>query len=112
LEELALEGPAWRTPRSFTGKDAAALVDATRERCLEGVVAKRLDAPYEAGRRSGAWVKQKHRRRETFVITGWVQGGERKPDAVVLARAHRDGLSYAGDASYGLSVDERAALSA
>jgi bifunctional non-homologous end joining protein LigD len=45
LAELALDGPAWRTPRHFVG-EGAALLAATAEQGLESVVAKRLDAPY------------------------------------------------------------------
>jgi bifunctional non-homologous end joining protein LigD len=63
LTELALDGPAWRAPRYFVG-GGEALLAATAEQGLEGVVAKRLDAPYAEGRRSRAWVKHKHRRRE------------------------------------------------
>lgn len=43
LASLELEGPAWRTPRHFVGQ-AEALLAATAEQGLEGVVAKRLDA--------------------------------------------------------------------
>ena len=46
--ELALDRPAWRTPRQFVGEDEA-LLKMTNEQGLEGVVAKRLDAPLHAG---------------------------------------------------------------
>ena len=51
LEALELEGPAWRAPAYHAG-DGKALLDATRELGIEGVVAKRLDSTYEPGRRS------------------------------------------------------------
>src|SRR5215217_1313228 len=57
LEQLGLEGPAWRTPRNFVGQ-AQAVLAATEKRGLEGVVAKRLDSPYKPGKRNGAWVTQ------------------------------------------------------
>jgi len=38
---------------------------------LEGIVAKRQDSHYEAGRRSGAWVKIKMRKEQEFVIGGY-----------------------------------------
>lgn len=50
LRELGLECRLLRAPRDFRD-DATALPKATREQGLEGVVAKRLDAPYEPGRR-------------------------------------------------------------
>jgi bifunctional non-homologous end joining protein LigD len=56
LEELALEGNAWQTPSYHRG-EGAALLEAARDRGLPGLVAKRLEAPYEPGKRSRAWVK-------------------------------------------------------
>ena len=69
LAELALDGSSWQTPRSFGSDEAAALLEATRERALDGVVMKRLDAPYLPGVRSATWVKHKHRRSESLVWT-------------------------------------------
>jgi bifunctional non-homologous end joining protein LigD len=73
-------------------------------------VAKRLDAPYTPGRRPGAWLKHKHRRRETFAVTGWRPAGHnaRRPDAILLARTSADGtLRPAGAAELGLRGEER-----
>ena len=47
-----------------------------REQGLEGVVAKRADAPYESGLRSGAWVKCKVNRSRELVIGGYKPGGK------------------------------------
>ena len=49
LEALGLEGPTWQTPRYSPG-EGAALLEATAEQGLEGVVAKRLDSRYAPGR--------------------------------------------------------------
>jgi bifunctional non-homologous end joining protein LigD len=38
---------------------------------LEGVMAKRLGAPYQAGVRSKDWLKIKHLQNGTFVVVGW-----------------------------------------
>ncbi len=43
---------------------------------LEGVISKRLDAPYRAGR-STTWVKSKCRGRDEVVIGGWTTDGSR-----------------------------------
>jgi bifunctional non-homologous end joining protein LigD len=56
LEELKLNGAGWQTPGYHRG-EGAALLEAARERRLAGLVAKRLDSPYEPGRRSDAWIK-------------------------------------------------------
>ena len=53
LAELGLHGPSWRTPAHREG-GGAALLDASKEQGLEGIVAKRLDSAYEPGRRSKA----------------------------------------------------------
>jgi bifunctional non-homologous end joining protein LigD len=56
LEGLELDGGAWSTPSYHRG-DGAPLLAAARERGLSGLLAKRLDSPYEPGRRSRSWVK-------------------------------------------------------
>jgi bifunctional non-homologous end joining protein LigD len=73
LEGLGLEGASWRTPRYHAG-DGAALLEASREQGLEGVVAKRLDSIYRPGKRSRDWIKVRHRRGQEFVIGGWTRG--------------------------------------
>lgn len=97
LVDLALDGgPAWRTPRHFVG-DSERVIAATRERGLEGVVAKRLDSHYLPGVRSGAWVKHKHRRIESFLVWGWCPREPRRPESLLLARVGSDGcLESAG----------------
>src|SRR4051794_20341490 len=56
LHDFLEDGPLWRVPRPLTGPLEAVLA-VTRDAHLEGVVAKRLSAPYEPGGRSGAWRK-------------------------------------------------------
>ena len=73
LDELGLEGPAWRTPAAHPG-EGTALRAATEQQGLEGIVAKRLDSPYEPGRRSPRWLKIKDKRRQELVIGGWIPG--------------------------------------
>jgi bifunctional non-homologous end joining protein LigD len=111
LDELALEGPAWRTPAHFIGR-ATELAIATADQGLEGIVAKRLDSPWTPGRRTPCWVKTKHRRRETLVITGW---RERRNglEEFLVARQGRDGeLAPAGTVSFGLAATEPDLLAA
>src|SRR5436190_9940249 len=108
LRELGLDGgSAWIVPRCFTeGLDA--VLGATADQGLEGIVAKRLDSPWVEGRRFNAWVKQKHRRRERYVVSGWVPGDGR-PDEFLIARL--DG-EPAGRVSFGLSGGGRSKLRA
>jgi bifunctional non-homologous end joining protein LigD len=73
LEDLALPSPDAGVPPSFPGGGEAVLA-ASREHGLEGVVLKRLDSPYMAGRRSPLWLKVKNERIADVVIGGWIPG--------------------------------------
>ncbi|MEO5719909.1 MAG: non-homologous end-joining DNA ligase [Chthoniobacterales bacterium] len=53
---------------------AGQVLDAVRKLGLEGVVGKRAGSVYEAGERSGAWIKQRADRAQEFVIGGYVPG--------------------------------------
>jgi bifunctional non-homologous end joining protein LigD len=111
-EALPPSGSSWRIPQPLSGS-LDAVLEVTSAHELEGVVAKRVDAPYEPGRRSGAWLKHKHHRRETFAVTGWRPAlpNARRPDAILVARRAPDGaLQPAGSAELGLSRDERERL--
>ncbi|HEY2036602.1 MAG TPA: DNA ligase D [Steroidobacteraceae bacterium] len=57
----------------FTSAGAAVLESACRLH-LEGVVSKRLDAPYESGR-TGSWTKSKCRAGHEVVLGGWTSEG-------------------------------------
>jgi DNA ligase D-like protein (predicted ligase) len=47
---------------------------AVREQKLEGVVAKRKDSLYEAGKRTGSWIKCRVNRGQELVIGGYIPG--------------------------------------
>lgn len=73
LLDLEIAGPHWQTPPTFEGLAGPAM-EVSAAQNLEGVVAKRLDSTYEAGRRSHAWIKVKHVRTQEVVIGGWRPG--------------------------------------
>jgi bifunctional non-homologous end joining protein LigD len=103
LLDLALDGSTWRTPRHFVA-DTDRVLAATREHGLEGVVAKRLGSPYLPGARNGAWVKQKHRRTESVLVSGWSPAERRRPESLLLARPGGDGsLEPAGSVPFVLA---------
>ena len=58
LDELHLVGPSWVTNGWYPG-DGDTLLQVCGELGHEGLVAKRLDAPYLPGRRSRSWLKRK-----------------------------------------------------
>jgi bifunctional non-homologous end joining protein LigD len=106
LEALGLTGPAWRVPAVHPGRGEA-LLEATEAQGLEGIVAKRLDSRYEPGRRTGAWVKIKHTRRQELVIAGWLPGEGRRTErigALLMGVYDEDGaLRYAGRVGTGFT---------
>jgi bifunctional non-homologous end joining protein LigD len=92
LLELELDdGGRWRTPLHFVGESEPVLA-ATWEQGLEGLVAKRLGSPYLPGVRNGAWVKHKHRRTESLLVTGWTPPERRRPESLLLGRIESDGM--------------------
>ncbi len=104
LAGLDLAGPHWRTPAHHEG-DGAALLAATSEQGLEGIVAKRLESAYEPGRRSGAWIKVKNVLRQEVVIGGWSPGEGKRSGRLgaICAGVHDEegALRYAGKVGTG-----------
>jgi DNA ligase D-like protein (predicted ligase) len=76
---------------------AAALHAEACRRKLEGLVGKRLDAPYRAGR-TDTWIKLKCRPRQEFIVGGWTNpGGSRTGfGALLVGLRQGDKLRYAG----------------
>ncbi|SFM81997.1 ATP dependent DNA ligase domain-containing protein [Pseudonocardia ammonioxydans] len=75
LEALDLAGPKILVPPSF-GLDEADLVARTAERYgLDGLHLKRLDVPYQPGRRTRHWLRVPLRRRRQVLVAGWVPAG-------------------------------------
>jgi bifunctional non-homologous end joining protein LigD len=112
LEALELEGPAWRAPAYHRG-EGGALLDATRELGIEGVVAKRLDSTYAPGQRSSGWVKVKNVCEQDIVIGGWTSGEGRRASSLgaLVAGVYEDGkLSYAGKVGTGFTEKTLALL--
>jgi DNA ligase D-like protein (predicted ligase) len=58
---------------------------------FEGVVAKRLDSTYEAGRRSGAWTKQKRVQEIACIVVGWVPKGRDDLASLIVAGPDEEG---------------------
>ena len=77
------------------------------ERGLEGIIAKRLRSPYEAGRRSGAWVKVKCLREQEFVIGGFTppKGARSHFGALLVGYFRQKKLIFAG--KVGTGFDEK-----
>ena len=72
---------------------------------LEGLIAKKPDSLYEAGRRSGAWVKVKLTQQQEVVIGGYTppEGSRKYFGALLVGYQGADGLLFAGRVGTGFS---------
>ncbi|MEG1029943.1 MAG: ATP-dependent DNA ligase, partial [Brevundimonas sp.] len=70
---------------------------------LEGVISKKLDAPYRAGR-SAAWVKSKCRGRDEVVIGGWSSEDGTRFRSLLVGVKTKGGLRYLGRVGTGYSA--------
>lgn len=101
--------PGIEVPESFPGGPpgaGAAVLQASAQAGLEGVVAKRRASTYQPGRRSPDWVKVKNVRRQSVVIGGWEPGlGERadRIGVLLVGVATPVGLRYAGQVGTGFT---------
>jgi ATP-dependent DNA ligase len=72
---------------------AETMLAAVRQQGLEGVVAKRKGSLYEAGKRSGAWVKQRANAGQEFVVGGYTPGPN-GINAIIVGYYNGDDLVY------------------
>jgi bifunctional non-homologous end joining protein LigD len=111
LRALLADGERWQVPDHVVG-GGADLLAVTREQGLEGIVAKRVDSPYEPGRRGGAWRKVKNVNRQELVIGGWLPGEGRREERIgaLLVGVHDEGedgpLRFAGRVGTGFTEAE------
>ncbi len=87
--------------------DGEALNRAALASGLEGVVGKRADSKYEAGRRSAAWLKIKSTHSAEFVVGGYTQGkGSRAPlGALLVGYWDEEKLRYASHVGSGFDAE-------
>ena len=105
LGGLLETGPNWMVPVHWIG-DGSALVEATVERGLEGVMAKRLGSVYVPGKRSPNWIKVKNRHSVEVVIGGYKPGaGNRETTfgSLLVGVPADDGLRFAGGVGTGFN---------
>jgi len=103
LDRFAEDHPGWTLSPVFD--DGPATLEVARAHGLEGVVAKRLAAPYRAGTRTDEWCKLRFEHRGEFAVIGWEAAPEHPAtlSSLVLG-VQRDGvLQYAGRVGSGIS---------
>jgi bifunctional non-homologous end joining protein LigD len=112
LDDLGLNGASWQTPAHHLA-DGQALLAATAELGLEGVIAKRLTSPYRPGERTREWLKIKNVGRQELVIGGWLPGKGARANTLgaLLVGYYEDpgdarSLRYAGRVGTGFDDSE------
>ncbi len=101
LRSVIRTGPHVRVSQTLPGSGER-ILRAAREHGLEGVLAKRLDSAYEAGR-SRCWVKAKFTTQAEFVVCGFTTG-RRNPFSSLIVGCYDGGaLVWAGNVGSGFT---------
>jgi bifunctional non-homologous end joining protein LigD len=89
------------------GGDAGPLLRRAEKLGLEGLIGKRKDSVYQAGRRSAAWIKLKLHHEQEFVIGGFTdpESGRRHFGALLLGFYENKKLKFCG--KVGTGFDEK-----
>jgi bifunctional non-homologous end joining protein LigD len=78
LQELALDDAVTKTSPCWAEDAGRDLMRTAAEMGLEGVIAKRLDSPYQPGTRSADWIKAPRNTTVEVIIAGWRPGSGRR----------------------------------
>lgn len=81
----------------------SALFELTKEKHLEGIVAKRKDSIYRLDHRTKDWIKCKHLLEDDFVICGYLEK-ERGIVSFILGQYKDKDLIYRGHVTMGASL--------
>lgn len=107
LAGLGLDGDRVSTPANHTGVDGTTMIRAAELGGFEGVVAKKLTAPYRPGKRSADWTKIPLVKTQECLVLGWKPGEGRRAGLVgsLLLGVYddRDRLAYVGHVGTGFT---------
>lgn len=94
------------------GDDPQKLLKKVKQLGLEGIIGKLADSRYEAGRRSGAWIKLKSLNEQEFVIGGYTPpaGARKHFGALLVGYYEKKKLLFAGKVGTGFDGKTLAAL--
>jgi bifunctional non-homologous end joining protein LigD len=94
------------------GGDASVLLKEVQRRGLEGLIGKLRDSRYEAGGRSGAWIKLKVLNEQEFVIGGFTppQGARQHFGALLVGYYDKKKFLFAGKVGTGFNTKSLASL--
>jgi bifunctional non-homologous end joining protein LigD len=111
--EAALADPPPRIILGDSSRELEPMLELAREQGWEGLIAKRIDARYQPGKRSRDWRKIKLENRQEFVVGGWTEPRNSRKHIGALLLGYFDeagGLRYAGHTGTGLTDEALANL--
>ena len=93
-----------RVTESVEG-DGKKMLEKARRQGWEGIMAKRMDSPYEPGKRTRSWLKLKIEFREEFVVGGYTEprNSREKIGALLLGYFDGDRFIYVGHTGGGFT---------
>ncbi len=94
------------------GDDPRKLLKEVKRLGLEGIIGKLADSKYEAGRRSGAWIKLKSLNEQEFVIGGYTPpaGARKHFGALLVGYYEKKKLLFVGKVGTGFDAKSLASL--
>jgi len=111
LKKMSVDHTQIRLSESVS--DGPSLLQAIRQKGMEGVIAKRTSSPYFIGERRDSWLKLKCRYMATSLIIGFTQGkGNRAGTfgALHLAERVEERLVYRGKVGTGFDFQQRKSI--
>lgn len=106
LEHVLANPPGVLRLSPTLGPDAKRLLQQARRLGLEGLIGKRSASAYEAGRRSGTWIKLKLIREQEFVIGGYTdpEGSRQHIGSLIVGYYRGKELVFAGKVGTGFTA--------
>ncbi len=79
----------------------------SKEKNLEGIMAKKIDSKYYSGKRTSEWLKIKHHKTQEAIITGYTEpaGARKYFGALILATKEKNKFKYIGHTGTGFNND-------
>lgn len=105
LNKVIVENEIIKISKVFVA-DGSEFLAAAEKMNLEGIIAKRKDSVYEAGRRSANWLKIKVNKRQEVIVCGYTKNKDTsKPFSALLAGVYEKGkLVYKGKIGTGFTI--------
>jgi bifunctional non-homologous end joining protein LigD len=105
LEKLLKKVPPVIRYSASLEEEPTRLLQRARRLGLEGLIGKRKDSVYQAGQRTGAWIKLKLQSEQEMVVGGYTEpeGSRKNFGALLIGYYAREGLRFAGKVGTGFN---------